>query len=389
MREVFDSGGIRVRDGSVVDHVVADDVDTGISTRVARRHRHSGPGAPRSIRGLVGARRIALTCLGGLLALGCSTTHAALRSPSPSTAHAAATTAPALTSLPATSAPATTEPVGNAYCGTRTGAPTTTKLMVVYEENHDASSIYGSSSAPNIDRYAADCGSAQNYQALTHPSLPNYMASTSGVSYASPPWTGDCDPGGNCLSGDDNIFDQVGPTGWKGYAESMTSNCQAGSSGTYAARHDPALYYTDVSAQCPTNDVPMGTTSSGALHTDVVDGTLPTFSTVTPNLDDDMHDGTVAQGDTWLAGWIDQIVAGPDYRSGRLGIVVVWDEGSGDGDVASNVAMIAMSPYVVPGTRSSTYFTHYSLLRAAEDVAGVPGLAGAATANSLRTAFGF
>ena len=278
---------------------------------------------------------------------------------------------------------------GNIHCGTKRGTPATTKLMVIYEENTDASSIYGSTAAPNINTYAADCGSAQNYQALTHPSLPNYMASTSGLSYASDPWTSDCDPGGACVTGADNIFHQVGASGWKSYAESMTTNCQTSSSGSYASKHNPAEYYTDVSAQCPTNDVPLGTASSGALHNDVASGSLPTFSTVTPNLNNDMHDGSIQRADSWLAAWIPQIIAGPDYRSGHLSIIIVWDEGSGDGNVPSTVAMIVMSPYVVPGTKSSTYFTHYSLMKAAEDVAGVPELGGAVAASNLRMVFGF
>jgi len=261
--------------------------------------------------------------------------------------------------------------------------------MVVYEENTGASSIYGSPGAPNLNKYAADCGSAQNYQALTHPSLPNYMATTSGVSYASSPWSGDCDPGGTCLTGNDNIFHQVGASGWKAYAESMSTNCQMQSADPYAAKHNPAAYYTDLGAQCSANDVPMGTPASGALHNDVVGGTLPKFSTLTPNLNDDMHNGSIQQADSWLAAWIAQIVAGPDYQSGHLTIAIVWDEGEGSGDTPSTVAMIVMSPSIVPGTRSSTYFTHYSLLKAAEDVAGAPELAGARTANSLRTAFGF
>jgi len=277
---------------------------------------------------------------------------------------------------------------GTGYCGTKHGSPATTKLMVIYEENSDASSIYGSSSAPNINKYAVDCGSAQHYQALTHPSLPNYMASTSGQSYATPPWTSDCDPGGTCLTANDNIFHQVGASGWRAYAESMSANCSTTGS-AYASKHNPAEYYTDVSGQCPTNDVPMGTTTAGALHSDVVGGTLPKFSTVTPNLDDDMHDGSIQQADSWLAGWIPQITGGPDYQAGRLTIIIVWDEGSGSGNVASTVAMIAMSPFITPGTTSSTHFTHYSLLKAAESVAGVSELGGAATANNLRTTFGF
>ena len=280
-------------------------------------------------------------------------------------------------------------PIGNTYCGTKSGTPTTTKLMVIYEENHDASSIHGSPSALNINTYASDCGSAQNYQSLTHGSLPNYLTSTSGLSYASPPWTSDCDPGGSCLTGNDNIFHQVGASGWKAYVESMPANCEGASNGTYDAKHNPAAYYSDVSAQCLTNDMPMGSPSSGALQADVVHGTLPAFSTVTPNLEDDMHDGTIQQADSWLAGWIPQIVAGPDYQSGHLVVLIVWDEGSGIGTLASTVPMIVMSPEIAPGTKSSTFFSHDSLLKAAEDVAGVRELAGAASANDLRSAFGF
>jgi hypothetical protein len=275
----------------------------------------------------------------------------------------------------------TAAPVGNG-CGSRVGSPATSKVMVIYEENHSRSEIIGSSSAPNINAYADECGQASNYQAVAHPSLPNYMSSTSGVSYASSPWTSDCNPGGSCLTGNDNIFNQVGGS-WRGYAESMSGNC-SNSGPAYASKHNPAEYYTDLS-DCATNDVPLGTTTSGALHSDVVNGTLPTFSTVTPNLNNDMHDGSIQQGDSWLAGWIPQIISGPDYTSGQLAVIIVWDEGSSN----NNVAMVAMSQYTTPGTVSGTPFTHYSLLKAAEDVAGVPELGNAASANSLRTAFGF
>ncbi len=261
--------------------------------------------------------------------------------------------------------------------------------MVIWEENHSASAITPSA-APHISAYASNCGLATDYQSLTHPSLPNYLAATSGLSYASSPWNGDCQASSaGCTTGNENLYDQVGPSGWKSYAESMTTACQTSSSGEYVSRHNPAVYYTDLGSSCATNDVPLGTTSSGALLSDVEAGTLPTITTVTPNLIDDMHDGTVAQGDAWLAQWIPLITSGPDYRSGHLAIVIAWDEGSGSGNVASTVDGIVLSPYVVPGTTSGTIFTHYSLLKAEEDVAGVPELANAAAATSLRSAFGF
>ena len=114
---------------------------------------------------------------------------------------------------------------------------------------------------------------------------------------------------------------------------------------------------------------------------------LPTFSTVTPNLNNDMHDGSIAQGDSWLGSWIPQITAGSDYRSGHLTIIITWDED--EGTATNQVTTIVMSPYTRAGTKSATHFTHFSTLKSAEQVAGVPQLDNAASANSLRPAFGF
>ena len=299
------------------------------------------------------------------------------------------TTTPVPTTNPPTTTTTTTTQPGSAsaYCGTASGPPTTSKMMVIWEENHSSSAITPSA-APHISAYASACGLATNYQALTHPSLPNYLAATSGLSYASSPWNSDCQAS-SCTTGNENLYDQVGPSRWKSYAESMPNACQRSNSGEYVSRHNPAVYYTDLGASCATDDVPLGTTAGGSLLDDLRAGTLPTITTVTPNLIDDMHDGTVAQGDAWLSQWIPLITAGPDYRSGRLTVVIAWDEGSGSGNTASTVDAIVMSPYVSAGSRSAVALTHYSLLKAEEDVAGVPELQLAATATDMRTAFGF
>jgi fibrillarin-like rRNA methylase len=101
-----------------------------------------------------------------------------------------------------------------------------------------------------------------------------------------------------------------------------------------------------------------------------------------------MHDGTVAAGDTWISRWLPQIVAGPDYQSGDLVIFLAWDEGSGSGTTVSHVADIVVSPFTTPGTTSATPFDHNSLLRTTEEIAGLPGLGDAVTANSMRSDFG-
>ncbi len=280
---------------------------------------------------------------------------------------------------------------GNAYCGSRGGPPTTTKFLVIWEENASASSVYGNPAAPNMNTYAQACGHATNYMSLGHPSLPNYLEATSGAAYNSSPWITDCEAASaGCQTPSDNIFNQVGAGGWKGYAQSMPTACDQSDSGPYVARHNPAVYYTDLGPSCLFDDVDIGTPASGPLHSDIVNGTLPTFATLTPDVNNDQHDGTLQQADSYLGSWINQIVAGPDYQSGRLAIAIVYDEGAGSGtNSASTIAAIFMSQFIAPGSASGAGFTHYSLLAAAEDIAGVPRLGNAAAAGNLRTAFGF
>ncbi len=65
-------------------------------------------------------------------------------------------------------------------------------------------------------------------------------------------------------------------------------------------------------------------------------------------------------------------------------LIVTWDE-----DDSNQVATIVVSPYTTPGTKSGTAFTHYSLLRATEELLGISTFLGnAASARSMRSAFG-
>ncbi len=93
----------------------------------------------------------------------------------------------------------------------------------------------------------------------------------------------------------------------------MPSNCDKSNSGEYAVRHNPPPYYTTLSG-CTTFDVPYT-----QLSTDLAGGTLPAFSFITPNLIDDMHDGTIAEGDSWLSSNLPTIlnsseIPGREYR---------------------------------------------------------------------------
>ena len=276
-------------------------------------------------------------------------------------------------------------------CGTMTqSAVNYTHVIWIFEENHSYGDIIGSSQAPYINSLATECGLATNYHNISHPSLPNYVAATSGLGLSGiSQFTSDCNPSKRCSTSAPSIFGQT--SSWKAYEESMPSNCYKKNSGEYAVRHNPPPYFTTLSG-CATKDVPYT-----QLAGDLASGNLPAFSFVTPNLIDDMHDGTIAQGDTWLQSNLPTILNSSEYQSGTTAVFITWDEGEGGTsndcatnttDIGCHVATLVVSPSTTPGTQSSTLFNHYSLLGTSEQLLGLPPLGQASSANSMTSAFG-
>jgi hypothetical protein len=270
-----------------------------------------------------------------------------------------------------------------APCGTRTGPPATYAHVIwIWMENHSADQIVGNRSAKYINSLVKNCGLASNYTAIAHPSLPNYIAATSGDTQG----VDENRPPTSYPLGAVSIFEQAPSV--KSYQESMPTPCALSDSGRYAARHNPAAYYTRIAASCARDNLPMGTTSGGAFASALAGDTLPAFSFVTPNLCNDMHDCSVKKGDSWLKKWVAAITASPSYRAGDTALFIVWDEDDYNG--VNRVVAIVVSPYTTAGTVSATPFTHYSLLRTTEELLGISErLGGAASAASMRSAFGF
>src|SRR5581483_8120926 len=117
-----------------------------------------------------------------------------------------------------------------------------------------------------------------------------------------------------------NLFQQVQDAGkeWRSYADAAPSNCPLTNSGTYLVRHDPVNYYTNVRTTCAVWDVPLGTASSGALVSAIQSGTLPAYTSITPDACHDMHGAPgcptdlIKAGDDWLQTILPQILAGPN-----------------------------------------------------------------------------
>ena len=161
------------------------------------------------------------------------------------------------------------------------------------------------------------------------------------------------------------------------------------------------------SAACRTND-----TNLSALQRDITHQHLPTYAFIAPDQCNDMElactSGTSAirAGDTWLRTWVPRLLGTPGYRTGHTAIFITWDEGdhgrgrSGENcvahanlsDVSCHVATLVVAPWVTAGLRSSTRFSHYSLLQTTERLLGLrPFLGHAADASTtgMRSSFGF
>jgi phosphatidylinositol-3-phosphatase len=247
-------------------------------------------------------------------------------------------------------------------------------VVTIVMENHGFSQVAGRS--PFLNALADRCGLATNYSAVTHPSLPNYLALVSGSTQGLD--GSDCSPGAGCQSDGPSIFSQ---TPWRAYAESMPSPCVDRNVGAYAPRHHPALYFTQVASQCPTNDLPVA-----LLGSDLRSGDLAPYTFITPNLCSDEHDCQIPDGDRWLARWVPRIIRSPAYRAGTTALFITYDEDDHAED--NRVYTVVAAPAVRPGTVAGDAFTHYSLLRTQEELLGLPFLGLAASAPSMRTAFG-
>lgn len=290
-------------------------------------------------------------------------------------------------------------------CGSMAGKPVAvTHVIVIVMENHSYGQLIGpaGSSAyrqsPFLNGVVAHrCGLATNYHAITHPSLPNYLAITAGTNGGI---STDCT---SCWTSASSVFGQLGSLGrsWRAYEESMPHTCTRSDAGLYAKRHNPPTYFRGLATRCPDWDVPLGSFSSGRFATAVRRGWLPAYSFVTPNLCHDTHDCAISAGDTWLRQWLPLITNSRGYRLGRTALFLTWDEGAGGysrescaahpADQSCHIPALVLSAYTRPGTRSAVHYTHWSLLKSTETLLHLPrllGHSGDVSTLSLRPAFG-
>lgn len=249
---------------------------------------------------------------------------------------------------------ATHQPSTGHHTGTTAALPAPSHVVVVVEENRSYSDIIGSGDAPYLNSLAKQGASFTASFAETHPSEPNYLAlfagDTFGLSSDKCPVTENAANLGNELLTANKTF--------TGYSESLPSAGYTGcTSGDYARKHAPWVDFPSIPAA---DNQPYTKFPSGSAN-------LPTLSFVIPNLQHDMHDGSIAQGDSWLKSNLDSYLQWAKNNNSLL--VVTWDED--DGSQTNQIPTIVAGAHVKAGTYSEK-INHYNVLRTLEDFYGLP-----------------
>jgi acid phosphatase len=253
-------------------------------------------------------------------------------------------------------------------------------VAVIVMENAEYEEVIGSTAAPYLNALARRYALATQSFAIRHPSLPNYLALTSGSTHGI---TSDCT---GCEVSATNIVDQLQGSGisWKAYLEDVPTPCFRGSAaGGYAKKHNPFIYYRDIAGSQARCHRLVG---FGQLASDLRSGQLPTYSWISPNLCDDGHDCGVRAGDRFLARTVPALLR----ELGPHGfLVITWDEGVSDRGCCGvahggRVATVLAGAGVRAGARERRPVDHYGVLATIEGALGLPPLAGAADARAGR-----
>jgi len=255
-------------------------------------------------------------------------------------------------------------------------AGSVSKMLVFVVENHSSGQMR--TQMPYTRTLAETYGYADRYFALVHPSLPNYLAMVGGSTFG----VHDDKPPADHRVHAPSVFRAAKRAGRTArlYADAMSTNCQGTNAGTYAVKHNPWPYFVEEARECRSGDVPLS-----ALARDIGSGRLPAVGMVIPDLCHDAHDCSLSRSDRWLRREVGAVLAGPDWRSGELMVVITADEDDSHHD--NRILTVVVHPalqHVVATER----LDHYALSRAYTEVAGIKPLAHAAAAPSLLRGFG-
>jgi phospholipase C len=238
-------------------------------------------------------------------------------------------------------------------------------IIIIVFENKEFGTVINNPQMPYFNQLAKAYTLLTQFYAVTHPSLPNYLAMIGGDTFGV---TFDCT---RCIEDGATLPDLIEAAGltWKTYQEDMPTPCFAeAESGKYAIKHNPFAYFKPIrldAARCNRSIVPLT-----QLSDDLATLSLPNYVFITPNLCNDAHDCPVNIADNWLKEIMNQLIPALDSEGKPYLIILTWDEGQGNhsccglpAEAGGRIATILVSPQVKNGFTDATPYTHYSLLK--------------------------
>jgi phospholipase C len=264
--------------------------------------------------------------------------------------------------------------------------PNFAHVIILVFENREFGFVIGNNQMPNYNRWAGEYTLLTQYYAITHPSLPNYIALMGGDTFGIDRTCSECFVNASSLP------DQIEASGrtWKGYFEDMPRPCYVGDTDVYVQKHNPFIYFDPIrldEERCPRSVVPLT-----ELVTDLAAGPLPDFVFIVPNQCNNAHDCDLPIADAWLGYWVPKLMAvlNPKADTEPYLIVLTWDEGQGNhsccglpAEAGGRVATVLISPLAKNGFHDDTPYTHYSLLKTIEEAWGLPYLGHALDENNV------
>lgn len=247
-------------------------------------------------------------------------------------------------------------------------------VFTIVMENKSRDEILGNPKAPYINQLAGQNAVAMGYHdSFVHPSEPNYIWMAAGQNFGI---LDNGDPIRNHIDTKSHLADQIELAGltWKSYQESMGEPCGLTSHGRYAAKHNPFAFFEDINGwdgkafhpelRCNEHIV-----DYSELDADIANHAIADYVFITPNLDSDMHDGSISHGDSWLANEVPKLLATDSYKNGGV-IFLLWDEGGGS-PASDDPPFIAISSHAVPGLRSQVDYDTSSYLLTVQKILGL------------------
>jgi len=270
----------------------------------------------------------------------------------------------------------------NAISPSRDSSPFHGSVFTVVLENTSAKRLLSGRDTPYIQSLAERYAVASAYtDTFVHPSEPNYIWMVAGQNFGI---LDDKAPIANHIASTSHIADQIEQAGltWKTYQESMGEPCGIVSNYPYEPKHNPFVYFDDIvgwdgqnltrQQRCLDHVV-----DYSELDNDLAAGTVPDYVFITPNMKHDMHDGSVAAGDTWLARELPKILASEAFLDGGV-LFLTGDEGDGrsvtDWSQEDDPIMIVVSPLAKQGYVSEEPYDTSSYLKTVQTLLGLEPL---------------